>query len=131
MWNGLFGLEAQYDIVHATFLDGSFVPKIPPQRLGGGIYYRDANWTARVNLLHAFAQNNLSAFETQTPGYNLLNAEINHTTTLPNGDWPVTLTVGLREENLLNADIRVHQSYKKDEVLQPGRNVRLFASMRF
>jgi iron complex outermembrane receptor protein len=50
---------------------------------------------------------------------------------LPNGDWPVTLTVGFREENLLNADIRVHQSYKKDEVLQPGRNVRLFASMRF
>lgn len=131
MWNGVFGVEAQYDIVHAVFLDGSFVPKIPPQRLGGGVYYRDASWTARVNLLHAFAQNNLGAFETPTPGYNLLNAEINHTTTLPNGDWPVTLTVGLKGENLLNDDIRFHQSYKKDEVLQPGRNVRLFASMKF
>lgn len=131
VWNGVFGVEAQYDIVHATFADGSFVPKIPPQRLGGGVYYRDANWTTRVNLLHAFAQNNLGAFETPTPGYNLLNAEINHTTTLPNGDWPMTLTVGLRGENLLDADIRLHQSYKKDEVLQPGRNLRLFASMKF
>ena len=50
---------------------------------------------------------------------------------MPNGDWPVTLTVGLKGENLLNDDIRFHQSYKKDEVLQPGRNLRLFASMKF
>ena len=64
VWNGVFGVEEQYDIVHATFADGSFVPKIPPQRLGGGVYYRAANWTTRVNLLHAFAQNNLGAFET-------------------------------------------------------------------
>ncbi len=129
--HGLIGVEAQYDIVHATFTDGGFVPKIPPQRLGGGIYYRDANWTARLHLLHAFAQTHLGAFETPTPGFNLLNAEISHTTTLPNGPWPVALTVGLKGENLLDADIRLHQSYKKDEVLQPGRNLRLFASMKF
>jgi len=131
VWNGVFGVEAQYDIVHATFADGSYVPKIPPQRLGGGLYYRDTSWTARVNLLHAFAQTNLGAFETPTPGFNLLNAEISHTTTLPNGDWPVTLTIGFKAENLLDADIRFHQSYKKDEVLQPGRNIRLFAAMKF
>lgn len=131
VWNGVVGIEAQYDIVHATFADGSFVPKIPPQRLGGGVYYRDANWTARINLVHAFAQTNLGAFETPTPGFNLLNAEVSHTATLPNGDWPVTLTVGFKGENLLDDDIRFHQSYKKDEVLQPGRNVRLFASMKF
>jgi iron complex outermembrane receptor protein len=28
--------------VRATFTDGTNVPRIPPQRLGGGIYYRDA-----------------------------------------------------------------------------------------
>lgn len=131
VWNGVFGVETQYDIVHATFADGGYVPKIPPQRLGGGVYYRDPNWTARINLLHAFAQTNLGAFETPTPGFNLLNAELSRTTILPNGDWPVTLTVGVKGENLLDDDIRLHQSYKKDEVLQPGRNVRLFASMKF
>ncbi|MBR7513829.1 hypothetical protein KC219_27085, partial [Mycobacterium tuberculosis] len=52
---GLFGVEGQYDIVRATFTDGSNVPRIPPQRLGGGAYWRDANWLAKVNLLHAFA----------------------------------------------------------------------------
>lgn len=133
--NGVWGFEAQYDIVRATFDDGSFVPKIPPQRLGGGWYYRDPNWTARIHLLHAFAQTRLGAFETPTPAFNLLNAELSHTARLPTagwpGDWPITVTVGLKGENLLDADIRLHQSYKKDEVLQPGRNVRLFASVKF
>ena len=46
---------AQYDIVRATFTDGTNVPRIPPQRLGGGVYYRDGNWFVRVGLLHAFA----------------------------------------------------------------------------
>ncbi|WP_163367696.1 TonB-dependent receptor, partial [Klebsiella aerogenes] len=67
-----------YDFVHATFTDGSYVPKIPPHRLGGGLYYRDANWTAKINLLHAFAQKNLGAFETPTSGFNLLNAELSY-----------------------------------------------------
>ena len=131
VWNGVFGVEAQYDIVHATFADGGYVPKIPPQRLGGGVYYRDPNWTARINLLHAFAQTHLGAFETPTPGFNLLNAELSHTMTIPQAGWPVTLTLGIKGENLLDDDIRFHQSYKKDEVLQPGRNIRLFASMTF
>ena len=41
VWNGLFGIEGQYDIVRATFEDGTNVPRIPPQRLGGGVFYRD------------------------------------------------------------------------------------------
>ena len=75
VWNGLFGIEGQYDIVRATFKDGTNVPRIPPQRLGGGVFYRDANWLMRVNLLHAFAQNDVAVIaETPTPGYNLLES---------------------------------------------------------
>ncbi|HWW47299.1 MAG TPA: TonB-dependent receptor [Xanthobacteraceae bacterium] len=128
---GVWGVEAQYDFVRATFADGSSVPKIPPHRLGGGAYYRDENWTARVNLLHAFAQNNTGAFETPTAAFNLLNAELAYTTRLPQGHHLREFTVGLKGENLLNERIRLHQSYKKDEVLQPGLNVRLFASAKF
>lgn len=131
VWNGTWGVEAQYDIVRATFADGSSVPKIPPQRLGGGLFYRSMDWTARVNLLHAFAQNRLGAFETTTAGYNLLNAELSYTTKMPVGGRVIETTLGLKGENLLNDDIRFHQSYKKDEVLQPGRNIRIFASTKF
>ena len=33
-----FGVDGQYDFVDARFTDGSFVPRIPPHRLGGGAY---------------------------------------------------------------------------------------------
>ena len=38
------------------------------------------------------------------------------------------ITVGFRGENLLNDDIRNSVSYKKDEVLQPGVNIRVFGA---
>ena len=77
LWGGTFGVDAQYDIVRATFTDGSNVPRIPPQRLGGGVFWRDSQWLGRVNLLHAFSQNNIApAGETPTDGHNLLKAEL-------------------------------------------------------
>jgi iron complex outermembrane receptor protein len=131
IWRGVWGIDGQYDFVHATFSDGTFVPKMPPHRLGGGIYYRDSNWFARLFLLHAFAQNEFAAFDTPTPGYNLLNAEVRYTFRLNQpGSVVPEMTVGIRGENLLNDDIRLSTSFKKDEVLQPGTNVRLFGIVK-
>lgn len=130
VWRGIWGVEAQYDFVDARFKDGSYVPKIPPHRAGGGLYYRDENWNARVHFLHAFSQNNLGAFETSTAGFNMLNAEISHTKRYTGEVFVPEVTVGIKGENLLNDQVRLHQSYKKDEVLQPGLNVRAFASFK-
>ena len=56
-------------MVRATFADGTNVPRIPPVRAGGGLFWRDANWLTRVNLLHAFAQNDIAAIaETHDAG---------------------------------------------------------------
>jgi len=130
---GFIGIEGQYDIVRATFSDGTNVPRIPPQRLGGGIYYRSPEWFARVNLLHAFAQNDIAPVgETPTPGYNLLRAELSHTSVLK--DHPAgmrQLTVGIVGNNLLNENIRNAVSFNKDQVLLPGVGVRLFATAKF
>ena len=52
---GIFGVDGQYDTVRATFTDGSNVPRMPPQRVGGGAYWRNDNWFVRMGLLHAFA----------------------------------------------------------------------------
>ena len=41
------------------------------------------------------------------------------------------LTIGLKGENLLDQDIRDSTSFKKDEVLQPGANVRLFGRLAY
>ena len=130
MLNGVWGVEGQFDVVRATFTDGTNVPRIPPMRLGGGAFYRDGNWLARVNLLHAFPQNDIASNETPTQGYNLLKAEVSYTRKLKNArpGEPREFTLGVAGNNLLNANIRNHVSYTKNEVLMPGAGVRAFAA---
>lgn len=129
---GIWGIENQFDIVRATFADGSNVPRIPPVRAGGGLFWRDANWLVRINLLHAFAQNDVAAIETSTPGYNLLKAEVSYKTKLdPQIYGAREMMVGIVGNNLLNEDIRNSVSYTKNEVLMPGLGVRAFANLKF
>ncbi|MBN8943144.1 MAG: TonB-dependent receptor [Rhizobiales bacterium] len=129
---GMLGIEAQYDFVRARFSDDTNVPRIPPHRLGGGVFWRDGGLFARVSLLHAFAQRQIAANETPTAGYDLLNAELSYTTRLAGNTFGVSeLTAGIVGTNLLDAEIRNHVSFKKDEVVQPGRGVRAFVNIRF
>ncbi len=133
LYGGTWGIENQFDIVRATFTDGTNVPRIPPVRVGGGVFWRDANWLMRVNLLHAFAQNDIAVIgETPTAGYNLLKAEISYKTKLDPAYFGAReMTVGLVGNNLLNENIRNSVSYNKDEVLLPGIGVRAFANLKF
>jgi iron complex outermembrane receptor protein len=127
LWTGMFGIEGQYDFVRATFTDGSNVPRIPPVRYGGGVFWRDAQWLARVNLLHAEAQNDVAANETPTGGYDLLRAELSYRQTFATvGPGLQEIVVGFSGNNLLNDDIRNSVSFKKDEVLLPGRGFKFF-----
>jgi iron complex outermembrane recepter protein len=130
---GIWGIENQFDVVRATFTDGTNVPRIPPVRAGGGLFWRDANWLMRVNLLHAFAQTDIDPVaETPTPGYNLLKAEVSYKTKLDSSWFGAReMTVGLVGNNLLNEQIRNSVSYTKDEVLMPGLGLRAFANLKF
>jgi iron complex outermembrane recepter protein len=131
---GFLGIENQFDVVRATFADGSNVPRIPPVRVGGGLYWRDSNWFARVKLLHAFAQNDIAPVaETPTAGYDDLRAEVSYSWR-PSRSHPDGLneaTIGITGTNLLNQNIRNSVSYNKDEVLLPGASVRLFATLKY
>lgn len=129
----IFGVEGQYDVVRAQFKGGENVPRIPPQRLGGGVYWRGGdNWNAKITLLHAFAQKDIAPEETDTKGYNLLNAELSYRTKFAGGPLgPVEVTAGIAGTNLLNETIRNHVSFRKAEVVQPGRGVRGFVSVKF
>lgn len=130
---GIWGIENQLDVVRATFTDGTNVPRIPPLRMGGGVFWRDDNWLMRVNLLHAFAQNNVAVIaETPTPGYNLLKAEVSYKTKLDRNWFGAReMIAGIVGNNLLNESIRNSVSYTKDEVLMPGIGVRAFANFKF
>lgn len=129
---GKFGVEARYDVVHARFDDGSPVPRMPPQRVSGGVYWRSDDVFARVLLTHAFARNSTAPHETRTPGYNNLRAELNWRVKLPASGADVEeVTLGVLGDNLLDARIRNSVSFRKDEVLMPGRNVRAHLTVTF
>jgi iron complex outermembrane recepter protein len=131
---GVVGVEGQYDFVNAKFSGGGYVPRIPPHRLGAGIYYRDAKWFARLFALRAFDQDKVALDDekdTPTDGYTMLNADLSYSFDLaPSGGILPRMTIGLKAENLLDQEIRNHVSFKKDEVLQPGRTVRLYGVVR-
>jgi iron complex outermembrane receptor protein len=129
IWRGVWGVDGQYDFVRAEFDGGENVPRIPPHRLGGGLYYRDANLYARVGVLHAFDQNEIAAEEIATPGYTLLSAEVSYTV---EGDARTPgYTIGLKGENLADNEVLNHASFKRrEDVLEPGANVRLFGSIK-
>jgi len=129
---GVIGVDAQYDFVRAQFDDGTFVPRIPPHRLGGGFFWRENGLFARVNVLHAFDQRQIAANETTTDGYTLLRAELSYTQPTDRKKSGIReFTIGIRGDNLLDEQVRNAASFRKDEILLPGRSVRLFLHARF
>jgi len=84
--------------------------------------------------LGCFAQNAIAPIgETATPGYNDLRAELSYRWRMEQAraGEPREFRAGIVGTNLLNADIRNHVSYTKDEVSMPGAGVRVFASVRY
>jgi len=128
IWRGVWGLDGRYDFVNARFEGGENVPRIPPHRLGGGIFYRDTNWFAHAGVLHAFDQNRIGINEIPTPGYTLVSAELSYLADLGRGK---AMTIGLKGENLADDVVLNHASFKRrEDVLLPGASVRLFGSIK-
>lgn len=132
VWNGVWGIDGQYDFVRASFTNGENVPRIPPHRLGGGLYYSDDNWFARAGVLHAFDQNQFGAEEIGTPGYTLVSAELSYTTEIDAGSsLGKTMTIGIKGQNLADDEVLNHASFKRrEDVLLPGASVRVFGSIK-
>jgi len=129
--DGVIGVSGRYDLTRARFASGGGnVPRIPPHRLGAGLYWHSPSWQADVDWLHAFDQNRTGENETRTAGYDLVNARIAYTARF-GGVTPTAMTFSLIGSNLLDEKMRNAASFKKDEVLLPGRSVRLLASVTF
>jgi len=127
--DGMAGISGRYDFVRAEFSNGAGnVPRIPPHRLGAGIWWRSPSWQASLDYLHAFDQTRTGENETRTDGYDLLNLRVGYTRPL-GGTRAMNLSV--IGSNLLDSEMRNSASFKKDEVLLPGRAVRLLATFTF
>lgn len=105
-----WGLKLRGDYVHAKDTrHNAYLPRISPLRLGGGLDYRLGSWNARVDVLHAFKQNNVAENELKTNGYTNLSALIAYK--LPS---KYHVEVFAKANNLLNEEIREHASFLKD-----------------
>lgn len=97
---------------------GAYLPRIAPLKIGIGSTYQKERYSVNINLLHAFAQNKLSANELKTDAYTNLSL-------LGTYQIPIKYNVELfaKANNLLNEDIRDATSYIKDIAPQGGRSI--------
>lgn len=113
--------DAALDIVNASFSGGGHPPRIPPRTLTLGLEAESENWTARIEAVDTAAQDRIADFETPTDGYTFFNAGLTFRPGGREGPW----TIRLDGRNLSDEEGRVHASFLKDELLLPGRNLRL------
>lgn len=108
------------DGVRGELDDGNAVPRLPPYRIGVSLHGHRGAYSGNLSLTHAARQDRVgSSFETETAGYNLLNADLSYAIPQRIGFGRASLFV--RGTNLLNDDIRRSTSFIKDVAPAPGR----------
>lgn len=125
--NDEWALRLRGDYVHAKDTrNNDYLPRISPLRLGGGLDYRLGNWNARMDVLHAFKQNDVAENELKTDGYTNLSALVAY-------KLPVKYHLELfaKANNLLNDEIREHASFLKDISPAGARSVLVGARADF
>lgn len=119
--SGVLAAAAQGDFVRATLDKGGNVPRIPPYHVGGGLSWTGNAVDAGFMLRYAGKQTAFGAFDTPTPSYVELNANV---------AWrPLPSTPGFEVAlvgyNLTDDVQRDAAAFNKDEVVLPGRDIRL------
>ena len=107
--------------------DDTYLPRIPPLRVGSRIECEQGAFHAGADLRYAFKQDNTQAAtasaarELETDAYFELNLDAQYRWTLADTD----LTVFARLQNALDAERRAHASFLKDVAPLPGRSLSL------
>ena len=110
--------------MRATIMGFGPAPLIPPLRLLGAVTGARGAFDGRVEVERVFApEPHRRPLETETPGYTLVNAEV---------DWhPLIdrpeLTLALAANNIFDVVARRHSSLLKDYAPLAGRDMRLTA----
>lgn len=107
---------------------GGNLPRIAPARLGGEVRWELGHWRASLGAVRYMRQDDVAEFESETPGYTLVDAHVAwHGDTAAGNGWEVFLD----GSNLLDEEARAHTSFLKDVAPLPGRGVAFGMRMFF
>ena len=117
--------DALADWVHADITGQGPAPRIPPLRMLAGLSAHSPKLDLRAEVERVTGQDRVAAFETTTPGYTTVNAQIAFR---PWGkERPLSFT--LSANNLFDVVARRHTSFLKDYAPLAGRDIRLTARL--
>lgn len=115
---GTVDLELKGDLVRAYDRGtGQPLPRISPARIGVSVEYGLNRFTARADLIHASAQNRVSANELPTDGYTMVNLVFGYNFAFEKA----ALNAFLKINNLFDKEARNHASFLKDIAPLGGR----------
>ncbi|MNX54759.1 putative TonB-dependent receptor precursor [compost metagenome] len=107
--------------------DGGNLPRIPAARVGVHAEAFSGPWSGDVEYSRTFKQDDIAAFESETPGYNMVNATVAYDVDLAG----VKSQVFLRGTNLLDELAFNHASFLAETAPQRGRNLVVGVRARF
>jgi len=112
------------DFVRAELKAGGDLPLIPPMTVNAGLSGVAGAWDGRIQAQYGARQDNVAAFEAETPSYLTLDASIG---------YEVTPGVKLMFEadNITDEEVRIHASPLKEIAPQPGRNFKAAIRVSF
>jgi iron complex outermembrane receptor protein len=121
-------IELLGDTVRATLSDGGgHVPRMPPFHIGGGLSWQSERFDARVTIKYAGRQDRLAAEESVTRAFTNVDAQF---AVRPWAAHP-GIEIALAGRNLTDSAQRNAVALNKDEVIMPGRDVRIMVRARF
>jgi len=116
------------DYVKAELSGGDNLPRIPGGRLGARLSAFQGPWSGDVEYTRVFKQDRIADYETETPGYNLLNATLAY-------DFDVmesaSAQIFLRGSNLLDERAWSHASFLGERAPIRGRSLTAGVRVRF
>jgi len=117
-----FGLFGDYTRAYFREEGAGDIPRQPPRRAGSFISLEQSAWYGMIRWTHAWAQNRPGNNETQTQGYDLLDASLEFQVSKTNvGE----LRLFVNASNLLDEEIRNSVSFLRTFAPQAGRNFEL------
>lgn len=116
--NDQFKTTVFADYINAKLVDGDYLPRTPPMRVGAHLDYQHDKYSAKLSIGHYFDQKDVDEDETTTKGYTMVDANFNYYVEGVGND----LVLFVKGQNLLNEDARVHSSFLKNNAPLPGRN---------